>query len=98
MANTSDTSDTLVPSDPSPQMVTLVYAVLRHLLAALGVILGMWGIHVTNVATGDLMVLSGAVAWFFMLALSLWQKYRAAKASHASAVASAVKGVAVKIV
>jgi hypothetical protein len=92
---TSSIIGDVIPSNPSPQLVTLVYDALRYLLAALGVILGMWGGQVPNVTTSNLMILAGAIAWFIVFGWSIWQKFHAAKMKDASAVASASKRSAV---
>ena len=86
--------DTIIPSTPDPTWTALVLALLRALsqiAAGLGLATG-WATSSNLTMIASALVMAGTLLW------SVWEKYRAASASHNSAVASANSGVAVTLV
>lgn len=83
---------TMVESTPDPQIVTLVMALLRHLLTIAATV----GLYHGVISDSALYTISGAVVASGMVAWSLYQKLVAAKKDHAGSVASAAAGAALK--
>jgi hypothetical protein len=74
-----------VPSTPDPQMVTLVAALIRHLLtiaSGAGIAVGAYSDSSVAIAASGI-VGAAAIGW------SIIQKIRSARTEHASAVRSA---------
>ena len=82
----------LADSTPDPQVVTLVTALLRHLLTIASTV----GVYHGVISDSALYTISGAVVASAMVGWSLYQKIQAARKDHASSVASAKAGKALQ--
>ncbi len=82
-----------IPSTPDPQIQTLVYTAIRAGLQILGTFGVTWGL---TVSAAQWEIVAGAIAVLIGTGWSFWQKIQAARAAHASNVASATVGAPVQ--
>jgi hypothetical protein len=84
--STIDPTTPVAPSSPDPATVTLVAALLRHLLTLLS---GAGFLAGVTVSDSMLLTFASAGVGIGTILWSLGQKYRAAKADHLGSVMSA---------
>jgi hypothetical protein len=76
----------VVPSSPDPATVTLVAALLRHILTLLSGAGFLGGLVIND---GALLTIASSLVGFAMIAWSLYQKFQAKSKDHAGSVMSA---------
>lgn len=81
-----------IDASATPQMVSVIMAVLRALL----IILGAMGVITAEYTDAQLLPLAGALAVIFGLGWQVFEQFRQARMRHAAAVASAKGGKAVE--
>jgi len=83
----------ITPSTPDPAITSLVFTLIRTVLAFLS---GL-GVVVGSYSDSSLMIIAGAVVTAATAAWGLWDKIRAARANHRNSVASVIAGKPVEV-